>query len=105
MVENVRGNPVNRLPHWSTTLPLAQSCPRCGAKNRAGNPCQSPAMRGKARCRLHGGASTGPRTIEGLARIRAARTIHGNYSAAAAETRAQMREILQELRALDQLLP
>lgn len=33
--------------------------PRCGAKNRAGAPCQCPAMRGRKRCRLHGGLSPG----------------------------------------------
>ena len=38
-------------------------------------------MRGRTRCRLHGGKSTGPMTIEGLARIRAARTITGRWSA------------------------
>ncbi|MGI9482021.1 MAG: HGGxSTG domain-containing protein [Hyphomicrobiales bacterium] len=30
--------------------------PRCGAKTRAGTPCQAPAVRGKKRCRMHGGA-------------------------------------------------
>ena len=30
--------------------------PRCGAKTRAGTPCRAPAVRGKARCRMHGGA-------------------------------------------------
>jgi hypothetical protein len=29
---------------------------RCGAKTRAGTPCQAPATKGKARCRMHGGA-------------------------------------------------
>jgi hypothetical protein len=29
---------------------------RCGAKTRRGTPCQSPAVRGKRRCRMHGGA-------------------------------------------------
>jgi hypothetical protein len=29
----------------------------CGAKTRSGNPCQKPPLQGKARCRLHGGAS------------------------------------------------
>jgi hypothetical protein len=29
---------------------------RCGAKTRAGETCRSPAMRGKRRCRMHGGA-------------------------------------------------
>ena len=30
--------------------------PRCGAKTRKGAPCQAPAMWGKKRCRMHGGA-------------------------------------------------
>jgi hypothetical protein len=34
------------------------------------------------RCRLHGGLSTGPKTLEGITRLRAARTKHGRYSAA-----------------------
>jgi hypothetical protein len=33
--------------------------PRCGARNRAGHPCKAPALRGKRRCRLHGGWSPG----------------------------------------------
>jgi hypothetical protein len=33
------------------------------------------------RCRLHGGKSTGPRTAEGLERMRRAKTKHGLYSA------------------------
>jgi hypothetical protein len=35
----------------------------------SGNPCLSPAMV-NGRCRMHGGASTGPRTAERLARIK-----------------------------------
>jgi hypothetical protein len=56
--------------------------PRCGActRSRGGQPCRAPAMRGKRRCRLHGGLSTGPRTPEGLARSRRARWKHGRYS-------------------------
>ena len=30
---------------------------------------------------MHGGKSTGPRTLDGLARLQAARTRHGRYSA------------------------
>jgi len=30
--------------------------PRCGAKTRAGGLCRSPAVAGKKRCRMHGGA-------------------------------------------------
>jgi hypothetical protein len=32
---------------------------RCLARNRKGLPCMAPALRGKERCRLHGGHSTG----------------------------------------------
>src|SRR5215207_4940374 len=38
--------------------------PRCGVRPRGGRPCRSPAVRGKARCRMHGaraGAPKGPR--------------------------------------------
>jgi len=35
--------------------------------------------KGKRRCRLHGGLSTGPKTAEGRARIAAASTRHGKF--------------------------
>ena len=78
-----RGNP---------NLALA---PRCGARTRAGCACRSPAIRGKLRCRMHGGRSTGPRTAEGMERLRAARTVHGGFSAA---TRARLRYSITALR-------
>ena len=52
-------------------------------------------MKNRRRCRLHGGLSTGPRTPEGLARIRAARTTHGLRTAEMEE----LRELVRELRA------
>lgn len=30
---------------------------RCGAKTRNGSPCRAPAVTGKQRCRMHGGAA------------------------------------------------
>ena len=57
------------------------SAPRCGAKTRQGTACQCPAMQ-NGRCRLHGGLSTGPKTVEGIERIRRALTKHGQYSGA-----------------------
>jgi hypothetical protein len=74
--------------------------PKCGAKNRQGLPCRCPAMR-NGRCRLHGGLSTGPRTTEGLERLRAARTVHGFYTQAAVNARRQARA---RFRLLEQLL-
>ncbi|NBW77152.1 MAG: hypothetical protein EBR34_15360 [Sphingomonadaceae bacterium] len=37
---------------------LAQA-PRCLARSRSGNPCRSPAVKGKRRCRMHGGKGSG----------------------------------------------
>ena len=54
----------------------------CGARTRGGGSCRTPGMR-NGRCRMHGGASTGPRTPEGLARCTAAVTKHGGRNAAA----------------------
>ena len=56
------------------------SCPRCQARNRAGNQCAKPAVRGKRVCRNHGGRSTGAKTAEGLARIKKVATKHGRYT-------------------------
>ena len=55
--------------------------PRCGARTRTGQPCRAPAVRGKRRCRMHGGRSTGPQTAAGLQRSTRARWTHGAYSA------------------------
>ena len=41
--------------HKRNTGPMLSSL-RCGAKTRSGSPCKSPAVRGKKRCRMHGGA-------------------------------------------------
>ncbi len=60
-----------------------------------------------ARCWVHGGASTGPRTPEGLERSRRARLKHGFFSAqavlerrAARESARQLRDNTRELRAM-----
>jgi hypothetical protein len=42
---------------------------KCGARTRKGVPCRAVVLPGKTRCKFHGGASTGPRTVEGRARI------------------------------------
>jgi hypothetical protein len=41
--------------HKRNTAPMLCS-PRCGAKTRSGGFCRSPAVSGKKRCRMHGGA-------------------------------------------------
>ena len=52
---------------------------RCGAKTRSGKPCAKYPLAGKRRCRNHGGASTGPKTDAGRARIAAGNTKHGRF--------------------------
>ena len=42
---------------------------RCGAKTRAGTPCRMKSIYSNSRCKLHGGLSTGPRSLEGKAKV------------------------------------
>ena len=51
-------------------------------------------------CRLHGGKSTGPRTAEGWARIRAANTMHGLHSADYRLLHRLVRKLKAESRAI-----
>jgi hypothetical protein len=72
---------------------------RCGAKTRRGTSCQCAAM-ANGRCRLHGGLSTGPKTMEGIGRIRRAVMKHGLYTKAAKQQRHEFRALLRDARAL-----
>ncbi|MGA2468667.1 MAG: HGGxSTG domain-containing protein [Thermodesulfobacteriota bacterium] len=63
----------------------------CGAKTRAGTHCKNWGMPKNGRCRMHGGKSTGPRTPEGLERIRKANWKHGRYSKEERESRDRIR--------------
>lgn len=61
-----------RKPEWRV---FKSELPLCGAMTRKGLPCKAKAAWDEyrcapqnGRCRLHGGASTGPRTEEGLSR-------------------------------------
>ena len=69
------------VPDWRKALKAANAAPRCGAKKRRKKtPCGSPAM-ANGRCRIHGGLSTGPKTVEGIENIRKAQAKHGqNYA-------------------------
>ena len=83
--------------------------PRCGAKTRSGTLCRAPAMWSKnlqryTRCRLHGGASTGPRAEEGRERCRKANWKHGEYSAEHKASRRELRQFVQWMRAENALL-
>ena len=87
---------------WQIALDAANAAPRCGARCRSGLPCKGPAM-AAGRCRMHGGASTGPKTATGLEQSRKARWRHGRRSAesrAAARERGEAGAVLIALRQL-----
>src|SRR5271165_1331735 len=74
-------------------LPMNQAT-RCGARSRSGKPCQSPAVRGKRRCRMHGGAAGSGAPIGNTNALR-----HGHYTAEAIARRGQLSELIRMARA------
>lgn len=70
--------------------------PRCGARTRRGSPCQSPAMP-NGRCRMHGGASSGPPKGNRNA------WKHGRYSAEAIARRRELSGLIQAMKELVEL--
>jgi uncharacterized protein YjcR len=80
--------------HVRTTGPMLAS-PRCGAKTRAGGACRSPAVRGKKRCRMHGGAhgSGAPRANQNARK-------HGLFAKDAIAERRRIQALLGEARKL-----
>lgn len=71
------------------------AAPRCGAQTRRGTPCQSPAVGGKKRCRMHGGAAG-----SGAPKGNTNALKHGAYRGALLRMRKEARELLKDLRAL-----
>lgn len=69
------------------------AAPRCGARTRLGTSCQAPAVSGKRRCRMHGGAK-GSGAPEGNHNA----LIHGLYSKETLERNRAMAEFLNEAR-------
>lgn len=103
---NFKTSSANCNGHWNLGLGtrFGPDWPgrRCGAKTRQSTPCRKPALKGHTRCQLHGGKSTGPKTIEGRQRVSEAHFKHGqrtNARIAADRERAQAnREIWAALR-------
>jgi hypothetical protein len=91
-----------QTPNWAIGLDAARKASRCGAKTRRCTACASPAMP-NSRCRMHGGTSTGARTVEGLARCRVATLKHGKHTAPAREAarrRGEARRLMPQLEVL-----
>lgn len=65
-------------PYWLWQIPPER---RCTARSkRTGLQCQQWAMRGKTKCRFHGGKSSGPRSKQGIDNVKESRTITGGYT-------------------------
>ena len=80
--------------HARNTGPMLAS-PRCGAKIRCGGLCRSPAVHGKQRCRMHGGApgSGAPRANQNARQ-------HGLFTREAIAERKQIQALLADARKL-----
>lgn len=72
-------------------LAKMRAAPRCEAKNRAGTPCQSPAIRGHSRCRLHGGLSPGAPRGAANGNFK-----HGEWTGEAIEHRRWLRSLVNQ---------
>ena len=80
-----------------TTLGGRVTCTQCNAlSKRTRQRCKAPAVKGKTKCRFHGGRSTGPKTAEGKAAIAKAQTVHGRETRAIrAERNAKLAELYE----------
>ncbi len=80
--------------HVRDTGPMLAS-PRCGAKTRNSGACRSPAVHGKKRCRMHGGApgSGAPKANRNARK-------HGLFTGDAIAERRQIWALLGEARKL-----
>ena len=72
-----------------------QSSLRCGAKTRSGTPCKSPAVSGKKRCRMHGGAKGSGAPLGNQNALK-----HGLYTKETKEFDRQIKELLRESKEL-----
>ncbi|AXK41043.1 HGGxSTG domain-containing protein [Erythrobacter aureus] len=70
---------------------ILANAPRCGAKTRSGKPCLSPRVKGRRRCRMHGG------TNKGAPKCNRNAWQHGNRST---EAEAQLKKLSQANRDL-----
>ena len=80
--------------HARNTVAMRTS-PRCGAKTRQGTSCQSPAVSGKKRCRMHGGAKGSGAPTGNKNALK-----DGLYTAEAVSLRRHIRELTQKSKEL-----
>lgn len=72
-----------------------QASPRCGAQTRKHGTCRAPALRGKARCRMHGGTAGSGAPVGNSNAVK-----HGYFTCEAIEERKFVRTVLIEAETL-----
>lgn len=77
-------------PQTRKTGPLFASR-RCGARTRGRKPCRAPAIMGKARCRMHGGAEGSGAQDGNCNALR-----HGGFTREALEELRRLRKLIRE---------
>jgi glucans biosynthesis protein len=78
--------------HQRNTASMLSSL-RCGAKTRSGGSCRSPAVSGKKRCRMHGGAQGSGAPLGNQNALK-----HGRYTRTAKAERRRAQELLRQTR-------
>ncbi len=78
------------MSHTRDTVSM-QASPRCGAQTRDGQTCRAPALRGKGRCRMHGGARGSGAPFGNSNAVK-----HGFFTGEAINERNFVRTVLRE---------
>lgn len=89
MKKKINDNPMR--PETEPECLLA--APRCGARTGSGKPCRAPTVRGRRRCRMHGGAE-GSGAPKGE---RNGKYKHGHFTQEAIELRRQIRALIAQM--------
>lgn len=82
------------MSHARNTGPM-QASPRCGAQTRNGETCRAPALRGRTRCRMHGGVARSGAPFGNNNAVK-----HGFFTSEAIDERKFVRAVLSEAEAL-----
>jgi len=86
--------------HFLLTAGGRIHCLRCTAQStRTGQQCRRPALTASTtqKCQFHGGRGSGPKTAQGLARIAATHTVHGQETRKAKAERSAASAYISQL--------
>jgi hypothetical protein len=71
------------------------SAPRCGARTKRNNglPCRSPAVRGRRRCRIHGGGKGSGGQAGNTNAVK-----HGYFNSAMKKLKSEIKDVLHQIK-------